>query len=319
MCDVVALGELLIDFTPQQPGLTGSPLFQQNPGGAPANVLAALAALGRQTAFIGKVGSDDFGHYLESVLKAQRIDTSGLVFSKDVNTTLAFVTLSDNGERSFTFYRRPGADMMFQVHEINYSLIDRANIFHFGSVSLTHEPVRSATHEAVSYAKKKGLLISYDPNVRMNLWDNAEEAKEQIVRCLPYADILKVSEEELTFLTGTDVLEDGTQQLYSLYGTPCILVTLGEQGCFYRTGEITGHVRGFRVKAVDTNGAGDAFLGGILFQVLQMSKPMNEWSRADTESMITFGNAMGAIVASKQGALPAMPGLSEVQRMLGNM
>ncbi|MFC5449888.1 carbohydrate kinase family protein [Paenibacillus aestuarii] len=317
MCDVVAFGELLIDFTPQLSDPNGSRLFRQNPGGAPANVLAALAALGIQTAFIGKVGSDDFGFYLQSVLNAQQIDTSGLVFSKEVNTTLAFVTLNNSGERSFTFYRRPGADRMLDVHEINYSLIDRAKIFHFGSVSLTHEPVRSATLEAVSYAKKKGLLISYDPNVRMNLWDNAEEAKEQIVQCLPYADILKVSEEELTFLTSTDSLEKGTEQLYSLYGTPCILVTLGEHGCFYRTGGTTGHIHGFRVKAVDTNGAGDAFLGGILYQILQQSKSFNELSRMDTESMITFGNAVGAIVASKQGAMPAMPNLTEIQNMLG--
>lgn len=316
MVDIVAMGELLIDFTPESQVDNGKPLFAPNPGGAPANVLAASAKLGQKTAFIGKVGEDAFGRYLQKQMHAQGINTRGLIFAKDANTTLAFVVLSESGERSFMFYRKPGADMLMHASEIDYDMIHQAKIFHFGSVSLTHEPSRSATYEAVSFAKKSGLLISYDPNVRMNLWNNAVEAKEQILHMMPYAHLLKISEEELEFLTGTNDAEAGTEQLVSLYGHACILVTLGHKGCFYRIGEMTGHVPGFSVTTVDTNGAGDAFLGGVLYQIVQVDRPLSELESEDIQNMVRFANAVGALVTTKKGAMPAMPTLSEVYKLL---
>lgn len=316
MIDVVAFGELLIDFTPQERAVNGYNLFQQNPGGAPANVLAALAKLGKKTAFIGKVGQDSFGVYLQKELNAQQIDTTGLILSDEVNTTLAFVMLSDSGERSFTFHRKPGADQMMNANEIDYSIIANAKIFHFGSVSLTHDPARTATCEAVSFAKKSGLLISYDPNLRFDLWKDAEEAKEIILGMMSYADILKISEEELEFLTGTTVLEEGTERLFTSYGNVLILVTLGHKGCFYRKGDTTGYIPGFRVRTLDTTGAGDAFLGGIHYQVLQIDKPLQELDSSEIKKMITFGNAIGAFVTTKKGAIPAMPTLHEIHDLM---
>lgn len=316
MVDVAAFGELLIDFTPQERAINGYNLFQQNPGGAPANVLAALAKLGKKTAFIGKVGQDAFGFYLQKELEAQQIDTRGLILSDEVNTTLAFVMLSESGERSFTFNRKPGADRMMNAHEIDKSIISNAKIFHFGSVSLTHDPARTATYEAVMIAKKSGSLISYDPNLRIDLWQDSEEAKEQILGMMSYADILKISEEELQFLTGTTVLEVGTEQLYTLYGNVLILVTLGDKGCFYRKGNTTEYIPGFRVKTLDTTGAGDAFLGGILYQVLLINKSLQELDALEINKMITFGNAIGALVTTKKGAIPAMPTLKEIHELI---
>ncbi|NRF93794.1 carbohydrate kinase [Paenibacillus frigoriresistens] len=316
MTDVVAFGELLIDFTPQERAMDGYNLFQQNPGGAPANVLAALAKLGKKTAFIGKVGQDAFGVYLQKELNAQQIDTTGLILSDEVNTTLAFVLLSKSGERSFTFHRKPGADQMMNADEIDYSIIANAKIFHFGSVSLTHDPARTATCEAVSFAKKSGSLISYDPNLRIDLWKDAEEAKEIILGMMSYADIVKISEEELEFLTGTTVLETGTEQLLTSYGNALILVTLGHKGCYYRRGEMTGYIQGFRVRTLDTTGAGDAFLGGIHYQILQIDKPLQELGAIDIKNMITFSNAIGALVTTKNGAIPAMPILTEIHELM---
>lgn len=316
MYDVVAFGELLIDFTPQGPAENGNSLFAQNPGGAPANVLAASAKLGKKTAFIGKVGEDTFGVYLKKELNSQHIDTTGLIFAKDANTTLAFVVLSESGERSFTFCRKPGADTLMNANEIDYEIIAHAKIFHFGSVSLTHDPARTATYEAVSFAKKSGAIISYDPNLRIDLWKDKKEAKEQVLSMMPYADIVKISEEELLFLTGTEELEAGTVQLFNAYGNALILVTLGPLGCFYRKGGTTGCIPGFHVKTVDTNGAGDAFLGGFHYQMLQTDKPFHELDSIDVGRIAGFANAVGALVTTKKGAMPAMPTLSEIHELM---
>lgn len=316
MYDVVAFGELLIDFTPQGIAVNGNNIFQQNPGGAPANVLAALAMLGKKTAFIGKVGQDSFGEYLKGELKAQQIDTTGLIFSEDVNTTLAFVSLSESGERTFTFYRKPGADTMIRANEIDYEIMANAKICHFGSVSMTHEPARTATYEAVAFAKKSGSVISFDPNVRLNLWSDAAEAKEQIRVILSYADLLKISVEELEFLTDKNDLEVGTEHLYQTYGNKLILVTLGNKGCFYRKGEMTGHIPGFHVNTVDTNGAGDAFLGGMHYQLLQKAKPLYELDAITLKEMLVFANAVGALATTKKGAMPAMPTLLEIIELI---
>lgn len=313
--DVIALGELLIDFTPAGKSETGEVQFEQNPGGAPANVLTALAKLGRNTSFIGKVGNDQFGHYLNSVLQKNNINTKGIVFTDDVNTTLAFVHLDDQGDRSFSFYRNPGADMMLHEREIDLEMIANSRIFHFGSISMTHEPSASATLKAVAFAKENGLLISYDPNLRMNLWSDLNHAKNMIEMGLKYADILKISEEELEFITGTNDLNKGSEYIFRHFDTKLIFVTLGSKGCFYRLGNETGNCCGYEIEPIDTTGAGDAFLAGVLYQIIEKKRVITELSLKDVEQMVSFANAVGAFATTKKGAIPAMPTLEEIHSL----
>ncbi|MBS4178139.1 carbohydrate kinase family protein [Lederbergia citrea] len=323
MYDVIALGELLIDFTPSGISNSGNPLFEQNAGGAPANVLAALSKLGKQTTFIGKVGQDQFGEFLQEELVKSNIDTKGLIFADDVPTTLAFVHLDSFGDRSFSFYRNPSADMTLSKEDISIDLIKKSKIFHFGSLSMTHEAVAEATLYAVKNAKKENKLISFDPNLRASLWGDLSHAKYMIEQGLRLADIVKVSEEELLFVIGISDLEKASDILHRKYGIPLIFVTLGEKGCFYRHGSSTGHVPGFSVEVIDTTGAGDAFLGGILYQLLNVES-LSELSHQNVRDMTMFANAVGAIVTTKKGALSSMPTLGEVnsllegQRKLGN-
>lgn len=321
MYDVIALGELLIDFTPNGKSGAGNSLFETNPGGAPANVLAALAKLGKKTSFIGKVGQDPLGQFLGKVLEEIGIDTQGLIHAEDVNTTLAFVHLSDDGERSFHFYRNPGADMMLDAKEVDLQLIKNAKVFHFGSISMTHEPAKTATLKAVQTAKENGVLISYDPNLRPALWDTLELAKEHIHEGFQYADIVKISLEELEFISGTDDLERGSRYLFENYSTKLMLITLGDEGCFYRLANETGHVHAFKIDSVDTTGAGDAFLGGLLYQLIGsvgLSLDLNGLTSEEIRRMITFANAMGALATTKKGAIPAMPSLEDIQALLRN-
>lgn len=316
MYDVAALGELLIDFTPYGVSQAGNNLFERNPGGAPANVLVALAKLKKKTAFLGMVGKDEFGMFLKETLNSNEVDTSGLVLNENVNTTLAFVHLKENGDRNFSFYRNPGADMKLTAEEVNYDVIANSKIFHFGSLSLTDEPVRSATLEALKFAKEKGLIISYDPNLRPPLWKSMEFAKEMIALGLEYADIIKVSEEELEFITGIKDYEKGTEVLFHK-GIKVIFVTLGEKGCFYRYKGGTGYIGGFKVNAIDTTGAGDGFLGGVLYQLADKSiDEINDMNKEELEAIITFANALGALVTTKKGAIPAMPSQEEVNEFV---
>lgn len=315
MLDVAALGELLIDFTPAGISPSGNVLFERNPGGAPANVLAAVTKLGGNAAFIGKVGDDQFGHFLKKVLQDNRIVTEGLRFSEEVNTTLAFVHLDSNGDRSFSFYRKPGADTMLREDELALNVIDRAKIFHFGSLSLTDQPSRNATIKAAEYAKKKGKIISYDPNWRPPLWKDNTAAKEGMELGLKYADILKISEVELEFLTGVKNLEKGSEMLFN-DGIKLLLVTLGPKGCFYRCKKGTGHQNTYDTKVIDTTGAGDAFLGGLLYRISRVEQDLDSLSAAKIEEIIDFSNAVGAICASKRGAIPAMPVLEEVAKCM---
>lgn len=313
MFDVAALGELLIDFTPAGLSDKGSDLFEKNPGGAPANVLAAVSKLKGSTAFIGMVGNDQFGFFLRDVLKSNDIDVSGLRFSNEANTTLAFVHLDRDGDRSFSFYRNPGADMMLDKSDVDYEIIKRSKIFHFGSISLTHEPSRRATLSAAKFAKENSVIVSYDPNYRPPLWKSPEDAKEKIVLGLKYADILKISKEELKLITGIDDLEEGSDILYKM-GISIVLVTLGPHGCFYRYRGGYGEVGTYDVKVVDTTGAGDAFLGGFLYRLSgrslhDISKLRNE----EFQDIVSFGNAVGALSTTKNGAIPAMPTLEEIK------
>mgnify|MGYP000845557707 FL=1 len=315
MYDVVALGELLIDFTPAGKSDNGNALYECNPGGAPANVLACLAELGKKTAFLGKVGDDEFGRFLRDVLAERGICTKGLILDSEANTTLAFVHLHPDGDRSFSFFRKPGADTLLRPDEIDRAQLNAA-IFHFGSLSLTNDPSRSATLTALRWAKEKGMLVSYDPNLRPPLWPSLEEARRQIQAVMRQADLVKISHEELEFLTGTDDLEAGSAQLSRDYGLRLLLVTLGKDGCYFRLGELNGRVPGFQVQAVDATGAGDGFLGGMLYEILRRGKALEAWTGEEMASSVRFANAIGALVVTRKGGIPAMPKLAEVQRLL---
>lgn len=312
MADIVSIGELLIDFTPYGESEFGQPLYERNPGGAPANVLAALAKLGCSTEFIGKVGDDNFGRELAEVLVSGGIGLSGLARTEKAHTTLAFVHLDHQGDRSFSFYRNPGADQLLEPHEVPLDLITGAKVFHFGSVSMTAEPSRSATLSAVRYAKEQGILVSYDPNLRPALWNSAEEAREWILEGMKYSDIVKVSEEELEFLTGTADLDQGSRMLAEQYGVSLVLVTLGAQGSYCRCGFITAAFKGFPVNAVDTTGAGDAFMAGAIYTVLSQGFALSSCKQEELEGLLAFANAVGALATTRKGGIPAMPSLEEV-------
>jgi fructokinase len=316
MYDVTALGELLIDFTPSGHSKKGNIMFETNPGGAPANVLVALSRLNKSTAFIGKVGNDQFGQIVKGVLQDQNIDTSNLFFTDTVNTTLAFVHLDPKGDRSFSFYRNPGADIMLDKSEINEETIIQSRIFHFGSLSLTNEPAATATFTALQFAKKHKVLISYDPNLRIPLWRSLTEAKREIIKGFEFADIIKLSEEELEFLTGYRDVVKGTEVLQEQYGTSIIFVTLGPNGCFYRNKNVYGSKEGFQVNVVDTTGAGDAFVGGVLYKILEMNKPLDRLNEADFNEMVTFANAAGALTTEGKGGIPSIPTMEQVETFL---
>ena len=316
MFDITALGELLIDFTPAGVSPAGNRIFETNPGGAPANMLAAASKLGASTAFLGMVGNGQFGQFLEKTLKDNRIDTRGLKFSQSINTTLAFVHLDEKGDRSFSFYRNPGADMMLSEEDLEADVIKSSRIFHFGSISMTDEPSRSATLKALEIAKNSGAVISYDPNLRPLLWKSLAEAKERILTGLNFADILKISGEELEFITGEKDIVRGTKEL-DKYGVKLIIVTLGPAGAFYRANDITGFQPTYDVAVVDTTGAGDAFLGAFLFKLRGFD--LNDVKRLtanDLDKIIKFANAAGACTTTKKGGIPAVPELTEVEHCM---
>ncbi|WP_379158957.1 carbohydrate kinase [Paenibacillus sp. sgz5001063] len=310
--DTVALGELLIDFTPAGLSPTGNPCFERNAGGAPVNVLAALSRLGRQTAFIGKVGDDPFGQYLREALVAEKIDDIGLVETKEAHTTMAFVHLDAGGERSFHFCRHPGADAELTFNEVNRELLSSTRIFHFGSISMTTEPAYSATVQAVRLAKSHGALITYDPNWRPALWKGDTHSRAAMEEGLHLADIAKVSEEELVFLTGSQDLANGAGQLLSSYPIALLLVTRGAEGTYYTTRTVSGSVGSYPVIPVDTTAAGDGFMGAFIYRLLELGKPVSEWERIELEEAVAFANAAGAIAATRKGAIASLAGLDEI-------
>lgn len=313
MFDIVALGETLIDFTPSGTNELGIQLFACNPGGAPANVLAMDAKLGGRTAFIGKVGKDGFGYFLKSTMEEAGIDVSGLAMTEEVRTTLAFVQLSEKGDRSFSFYRKPGADVCLRTEEVPASLLRSCRIFHFGSVSLTDEPCRGATLDAAKAARAAGAVVSFDPNYRPPLWSSGERAKEEILNALPLADLVKVSEEEMTLLTGETDLKAGARKLAE-HGAVLVLVTLGPKGAFYFTRNAEGTVPAYDVETVDTTGAGDAFLGALLRCVGGRTlRELRALSGSEWERIVAFANAAGSLTTARKGAIPAMPTLAQVE------
>lgn len=313
--DVVAFGEILIDFTPCGKSDAGQQLFEQNPGGAPANVLAALSKFGRKTAFIGKVGADMHGAFLRDVLKAGNISIEGLVEGADAFTTLAFVALSDVGERSFSFARKPGADTCLRKEEVKEELISRSRVFHIGSLSLTTEPVRGTTFYALEAAKKADCIVSYDPNYRAPLWESRADAIYRMRSVLPYVDVMKISEEETELLTDITNPEEAAKKLIE-QGVALVAVTLGDKGALVCNHEGTKYVPGYKAQMVDTTGAGDSFWGGFLHKLMESGKKPQEIWLEEVADFAKFGNAVASLCVEKRGAIPAMPTIEEVRKRL---
>ena len=312
MIDIMTLGELLIDLTQRGSDENGNGEFTAYPGGAPANVAVAASRLGSTTGFIGKVGNDAFGRSLADTLKKDKVDIKGLYFDDEQPTTMAIVSVDETGERDFSFYRNPGADTQLTAEEAIAALAaDMPKILHVGSLSMTNSPSKEACVEAVKYAKENGAIISYDPNYRAALWDSEDHAVEMMKALLPYADILKVSDEEMEMLTLVGDFEEGSRILAE-YGAGIVLVTLGADGVFVRMGRKTATVPGFKVDVADTNGAGDTFLGAMLMQIATgMTGPEDVWTQL--LGMVRYANKAASITCSRHGAIPAMPTADELK------
>jgi len=314
--DVVALGELLIDFTGNGISEQGNPLFEANPGGAPCNVLAMLTKLGHKTAFIGKVGKDFFGEQLKTAIEEVGIDASALFMDDEIHTTLAMVHTYPDGDRDFSFYRNPGADMMLSESEIPEDLIGKAKLFHFGTLSMTHEGVRNATKKALNIAKKENVLISFDPNLRPPLWNDLEEAKEQVLYGLGYCDILKISDNEIQWLTGKEDYTEGVEWIKSRYQIPLILVSMGKEGSRAYYDDNMVEVAPFLQKnTIETTGAGDTFCGCVLHYVCNHG--LENLTEEMLREMLTFANAAASLITTKKGALRVMPDMEDIQTLLG--
>ena len=312
--DVIALGELLIDFTMNGQSDQGNNMFEACPGGAPCNVLALLNKMGKKTAFVGKVGEDQFGRLLKETITEAGIDASNLKMDSEVNTTLAFVHTFPDGDREFSFYRNPGADMMLTEDEVDPAFIGQAGIFHFGTLSMTHEGVRAATKKAVQAAKEAGCLISFDPNLRPPLWSSLDLAKEQMEYGFGVCDILKISDNEIQFVSGKEDYDEGIAYLQEKYQIPLILLTMGKDGsrAYYKGMRVERP--GFSVKTIETTGAGDTFCGSSLNYILEHD--FNSLTEDELGEMLTFANAAAAIVITKKGAIRAMPAKEEVLEMI---
>ena len=313
--DVIALGELLIDFTMNGQSEQGNNMFEACPGGAPCNVLALLNKMGKKTAFYGKVGKDQFGKLLRDTLKDVGIDESHLLTDEEVNTTLAFVHTFPDGDREFSFYRNPGADMMLTAEEVDSEFIGQARLFHFGTLSMTHDKVREATKKALKAAKDNGLLISFDPNLRPPLWSSLDLAKEQMEYGFQYCDILKISDNEIQFVSGKEDYDEGIQYLQEKYHIPLILLTMGKDGsrAYYKGMRVER--AGFKCKTIETTGAGDTFCGSSLNYILEHD--FDNLTEEQLGEMLTFANAAAAIVTMRKGAIRAMPEKEEVLELMG--
>jgi fructokinase len=312
---VTALGELLIDFTENGLSNQGNFLMEANPGGAPCNVLAMLQKLGKKTAFIGKVGNDFLGKHLKKVVEEVGVDTRNLLLDEEVHTTLAFVHTYADGDRDFSFYRNPGADMNLRAEEIDEELIAQSEVFHFGSLSLTHPGVREATKKALQIAKDNGCLITYDPNLRPPLWNTLEEAKEQIAFGMQWCDVMKISDNEIQWFTGKEDFDEGIQVLQDTYQIPLILLSLGRDGS-------RAYYKGMKVEAkpflqentIETTGAGDTFCACVINYVLEHG--LQNLTEENLREMLTFANAAASLITTRKGALRVMPEKADVEAML---
>ena len=313
--DVIALGELLIDFTENGMSQQGNPVLEANPGGAPCNVLSMLTRLGRKVAFIGKVGDDAFGKQLTAAIEEQGINAEGLKYDGIIHTTLAIVMKLANGDRDFAFYRNPGADICLTPEDVDEELIRASRVFHFGSLSLSDEPVRSATKKALAVAEEEGLIRSFDPNLRESLWPSLDAAAEQIGFGLEHTDVLKISDNEITWFTGKDDYDEGVAWLREHYpNLKLICVSLGPDGSRAYLGDLRVEVPAFlQEKTIETTGAGDTFGACVISTVLEKGLELNE---EDLKEMLTFANAAASIVTTKKGALRVMPSVEEVKAFL---
>lgn len=312
--DLIALGELLIDFTMNGQSEQGNNMFEACPGGAPCNVLALLNKMGKKTAFIGKVGKDQFGASLRDTITEAGIDASNLMVDENVNTTLAFVHTFPDGDREFSFYRNPGADMMLTADEVNPEVVKDTKVFHFGTLSMTHEGVREATKKAVETAKANGCLVSFDPNLRPPLWSSLDLAKEQMEYGFGKCDILKISDNEIQFVSGKEDYDEGIAYLQEKYNIPLILLTMGKDGsrAYYKGMRVER--AGFSVKAIETTGAGDTFCGSSLNYLVEHD--FDNLTEEQLGEMLTFANAAAALVTTKKGAIKAMPVKEEVLELI---
>lgn len=304
--DVISLGELLIDFTTNGISAQGNPLLEANPGGAPCNVLAILTKLGKSTAFIGKVGNDHFGRMLKKVLEESKIETEGLILDNNFPTTLAFVHTAPNGDRDFSFYRKPGADMMLNENEVSEDLVCNTRVFHFGTLSMTDEGVRAATKKAIALAKNAGAVISFDPNLRPPLWNSLDLAREQISYGLSKCDMVKLSEEELLFVTGCKDIRKGAMLLKEQYNIRLLNVTAGAHGSYSYYDSLEVYQPGFQLGGtIETTGAGDTFCGSVINYVLEHG--LETLNKEHLNQMLRFSNAAAYLVTTKKGALRSMP------------
>ena len=316
MPKALCIGELLIDFVSTTPdvSLAEAPGFVKAPGGAPANVAVGLAKLGIDAGFIGKVGADAFGDFLREVLQENSVDTTYLIAGEASRTTLAFVATRSDGMKDITFYRHPGADIQLSPDEIDTGYVQSAELFHYGSVSLSHSPSREATLQAIQSAKASGAMLSYDPNLRLMLWDNPNDAKHWIWEVMPYADVVKISEEEWEFVTGDVELANGIERILGL-GAKLLVVTLGERGCYYTNSTADGYVNGFAVDVLDTLGAGDAFVAAMLMQLMKY-EDIRALDAPRLDAIMRYANAAGALATQKIGVIPALPTPSEIEQFL---
>ncbi|MCG9129812.1 hypothetical protein JT359_19655 [Candidatus Poribacteria bacterium] len=316
MPKALCIGELLIDFVSTTPDVTlaEAPGFVKAPGGAPANVAVGLSKLGIETGFIGKVGADPFGDFLIETLQQTHVDTEYLISGEDCRTTLAFVATRSDGMKDITFYRHPGADIQLSPDEIDLAYIRSTELFHYGSVSLSHSPTREATLTAIQAAKSVGAFISYDPNLRLMLWDNADDAKHWIWEVMPYADVVKISEEEWEFVTGDVELSSGIEKILEL-GVKLLVITLGERGCYYTNGKADGYVDGYNVEVVDTLGAGDAFVAAMLSKLMKYTN-LSSIPKDQLETIMQYSNAAGAIATQKVGVIPSLPTHEDIVNFL---
>ena len=313
--DVVALGELLIDFTENGVSSQGNPLFEANPGGAPCNVLAMLSGLGHTTAFIGKVGNDFFGKQLEKAITEVGIDAKGLLKDKDVHTTLALVHTYPDGDRDFSFYRNPGADMMLTEEDVPVDIVKSARIFHFGTLSMTHERVRLATKKAIAIAQDAGAIISFDPNLREPLWNSLDVAREQVLYGLQQCDILKISDNEIQWLTGEYDFTEGVRWINMRYHIPLILVSMGKEGSrAYYQDKMVEAAPFIQKNTIETTGAGDTFCACVLHYVLEHG--LQKLTDKDLKDMLTYANAAASIVTTRKGALRVMPQPKEIEELI---
>ena len=312
--DITALGELIIDLTQNGMSEQGNPILEANPGGAPCNVLACMSKLGHKGAFIGKVGKDGFGEQLAAGLVETGIATEGLCFDGEVHTTLAVVHTYADGDRDFSFYRKPGADMMLRPDEVKAEIIRNSKIFHFGSLSMTDDPCRSAHLHALKIAEEADCLRSYDPNLRPPLWPDLDTAKENILELMAHCDILKISDNEIQWLSGKEDYDEGIAWLRAQFDIPLIFLTLGKDGSRAYCGSVRTEQPGFKLNTIETTGAGDTFFGSVLHHVL--TKGFRPYTKEELDEMLRFANAAAALVTTRRGALRVMPSKEEVEAVL---